>query len=235
VHDMRPSAPLVKREFNAESGYFDEDRDGNLQIWQYPKFEDNFIIGADVSLGARQDYSVATVFNIKRELCAIYRTNEVDPGSFGDILFYLGRYYNNALLAVESNSIGNTTLDRLIRMNYINLYYETKIALMRTEDTDRLGFRTTASSKPRIIGHMKRLVEDLDISLPSDVVIQELKDYVQNDTGRTEALQGCHDDTIMSIAIAMEALRTHEDRLTNTKISWKDRIGNLRQDNTRWI
>lgn len=235
VHDLMPKAPIARREFDSESGYFDENREGNLQIWKYPKFDEPFVIGADIALGARQDYSVATVFNTDKELCALYRTNEIDPGSFGDILFYLGRYYNNALLAVESNSIGNTTLDRLMRMSYVNLYYETKVASMRTEDTDRLGFRTTASTKPRVIGHLKRLVEELDISLPSDIVIQELKDYVQTESGKTEALQGCHDDCIMSIAIAMEALRTHEDRLTNTRVSWKNRIGNLQQDNTQWI
>ena len=235
VHDMKATAAISRREFNSESGYFDEYREGNLNIWKYPKFDEHFVIGADVALGARQDYSVATIFNTNNELCAMYRTNEMDPGSFGDLLFYLGRYYNNALLAVESNSIGNTTLDRLLRMGYVNLYYETKIAMMRTEDTDRLGFRTTASSKPRIIGHLKRMVEDLDISLPSDVVIQELKDYVQTDSGKTEALQGCHDDCVISIAIAMEILRTHADRLTNTKVSWKNRVGNLQFDNTRWI
>ena len=235
VTEMLPRKPESVREFNDASGTFDETREGNLHIWRYPTFDESFVIGADVALGTNQDYSAATVFDTNNKLCALYRVNNMDPGTFGDLLFYLGRYFNNALLAVESNSIGNTTLDRLMQMSYVNMYYETKVMQMRTEDGTRLGFRTTASSKPRIIGYLKRAVEDRDIDIPSNVIIQELMDYVSDDTGKTNALPGCHDDTIMAMAIAMEVLRTHRDRLSNDRISWKDRVGNLKQDNTNWL
>jgi hypothetical protein len=158
----------------------------------------------------------------------------MDPGTYGEVLFYLGRYYNNALLAVESNSIGNTTLDRLIQMNYLNLYYETKVASMRTESTTKLGFRTTASSKPRIIGHLKKLIEDLDVNIPSAKIINELKVYISTDTGKTEAMEGHHDDCVMALAIACEAVRTHGDKLTDNMISWKDRT-NYMEDDSVWL
>jgi len=236
LNDMESTAPRKRLRFNDEFGSWDDAKEGELQVWIPPTFDEKYVIGADVSLGTNLDYSIAVVFDKDRRLCAMYRTNIMDPGTFGDILFYLGRYYNNALLAVESNSIGNTTLDRLIQMSYLNLYYETKVASMRTKDTTRLGFRTTAASKPRIIGYLKRLIEDLDISVPSDIIIQELKDYIANDNGKTEALQGSHDDTIMAIAIAMEVLRTHSERLTNDVISWRDKASSLRiEDNTQWL
>ena len=236
THDMVGYAPRFKRRYNDALGTYDEDREGHLQIWIPPKFEEPYVIGADVSLGANQDYSVATVFNQDRELCAMLRTNVVDPGTFGDMLFYLGRLYNNSLLCVESNSIGNTTLDRLRQMDYINLYYETKVALMKTESTEKLGFRTTATSKPRIIGFLKRAVEDLDISVPSIEAIQELMDYVQTDSGKTEALPGCHDDIVMAMAISMEVLRTHGDRLQTNIVPFTQKVAGLRmEDNTVWI
>jgi len=235
LNDMVPKAAKKRMRFDDAYGSWDENRDGELQVWIPPHFDEKFVIGADVSLGTNQDYSIATVFNTDRQLCALYRTNIMDPGTFGDILFYLGRYYNNALLAVESNSIGNTTLDRLMQMSYLNLYYETKVASMRTKDTTRLGFRTTAASKPRIIGYLKRLIEDLDIDLPSDIVIQELKDYIANDNGKTEAMAGSHDDTIMAVAIAMEVLRTHSDRLTTDTVSWKHKASLIQEDNTTWL
>ena len=235
VNDMLPRACKKRMRYNDEFGSWDDNKEGELQVWIPPSFDEKYVIGADVSLGTNQDYSIATVFNPQRQLCAMYRTNIMDPGTFGDVLFYLGRYYNNALLAVESNSIGNTTLDRLIQMSYLNLYYETKVASMRTKDTTRLGFRTTAASKPRIIGYLKRLIEELDIDIPSEIVIQELKDYISNDNGKTEALQGSHDDTIMAIAIAMEVLRTHADRLTSDTISFKEKTNYLPNDDTVWL
>lgn len=236
VNDMLPTAPKKKMRFNDEFGSWDENKEGELQVWIPPTFDQKYVIAADVALGANQDYSVAVVFNPERQLCAMYRTNIMDPGTYGDVLFYLGRYYNNALLAVESNSIGNTTLDRLMQMSYLNLYYETKVASMKTQDTTRLGFRTTAASKPRIIGYLKRLIEDMDIQIPSDIIIQELKDYVANDNGKTEAIQGSHDDTIMAVAIAMETLRTHSDRLTNDRVSWREKTSGLNmEDSTLWL
>ena len=234
--DMLGTAPVSKRLFNDSMGIFEEDKSGHLEIWDAPRYDKHYIIGADISMGVNQDYSVACVFDENRVLQAMLRTNTIDPGTFGDILFYLGRYYNNALLAVESNSIGNTTLDRLMQMSYLNLYRETKVAAMRTEDTDRLGFRTTGASKPRVIGALKRLVEDGDIRLPSDTIIDELKSYISTDTGKTEAISGKHDDCIMSIAIAMEVLRTHWDRLSSSTVSWKHKASSYRRDNNvKWI
>ena len=236
VKQMMSEEPMAVRRFDDSQGTFEIDKYGELQVWTPPTFNKHYIIGVDVALGANQDYSVASVFDSDRKLQALYRTNTMDPGTFGDVLFYLGRYYNNALMAVESNSIGNTTLDRLMQMSYLNLYYETKVAAMRTEDTTKVGFRTTSASKPRVIGALKRLVEDLDIYLPSEVVIQELKDYVSTEGGKTEAMPGKHDDCIMSIAIAMEALRTNWDKLSSDTVSWKQKAQQYRKtNNTRWI
>ena len=107
---------------------------------------------------------------------------------------------------------------------------------MRIEEGTRVGFRTTGSSKPRIIGALKRLVEDGDIYLPSNIVIQELKDYVSSETGKTEAINGKHDDCVMAIAIAMEALRTNWDKLTSDTVSWKEKANAYRyDDSTHWI
>ena len=111
--------PTVTRRFDDSQGTFEIEKNGELQVWTPPTFDKRYIIGVDVALGANQDYSVATVFDNEKKLQALYRTNTMDPGTFGDVMFYLGRYYNNALMAVESNSIGNTTLDRLMQMSYL--------------------------------------------------------------------------------------------------------------------
>ena len=50
-------------------------------------------------LAVGQDYSVGIVMNNKREIVAMFRNNRIDPSKFGELLFYLGRYYNNAFCA----------------------------------------------------------------------------------------------------------------------------------------
>ena len=233
MYDVRTADYI--RHFDYDSNYFEDHKGGHLELWKTPKFEDRFIIGADVALGVGQDYSTAVVMNKEREICAVFRDNYVDPSVFGDILFYLGRYFNNALLAVESNSLGIATLNRLKQMNYVNLYYQTKAANLKKDEGTKPGFRTTVSTKPMIIGNLKRAVEEHDIGIWSDTIIRELRTYVAAENGSTNALSGNYDDTVMALAIAFEAYRTHQHRLTDDTISWRDKVGALEENNTVWL
>jgi len=235
VNEYEIQVPQYLRRYDEESSYFEDNKNGHLEIWKAPSFEDRFIIGADVALGVGQDYSAAVILNKEREVCALFRDNFIDPSVFGDILFYLGRYFNNALLAVESNSLGVATLNRLKQMNYVNLYYQTKAATLLNEEGTKPGFRTTVSTKPMIIGNLKRAIEEYDLGIWSETIIQELKTYVSAENGSTMALSGNFDDTVIALAIALEAYRTHQHRLSDDIVSWRDKIGTIQEDNTKWL
>lgn len=224
-----------RSEWDVHSKMFDESREGNLYIHEYPQWEQPYVIGADVALGVGQDYSAAVVMNSKHEVVASYRNNRIDPSYWGELLFYLGRYYNNALLAVESNSMGIATLQKLEQMDYINLYKQTKIANVSNAEGVRLGFRTTSATKPAIIGNLKHLIENESIMIPSLQIIQELKDYVSTETGKTEAAPGCYDDSVIALAICAEVLRTHWDRLSTKNVSWREKMSGYTPDNTSWL
>lgn len=230
-----PQPILAQMDFNFESQMMEQLKNGSIEIFKYPTFEDSFAIGADVSLGVGKDFSTAVVMNAKREVCAVYRNNTIDPSQFGDLLFYLGRYYNNALLAVESNSMGIATLNRLTQMGYVNMYYQTKMANVSKEEGSRIGWRTTMASKPAIIGFLKNAVEQEDIWIPSRIVIGELMNYVADDNGRTNAIVGHHDDTVIALAIVLEVIRTHGDRLTTNKVSFTQKMGSFQEVETKWL
>ena len=228
--------PIQRRaEWDPISKMMDEHREGNLLIYDYPQWEEPYIIGADVALGVGQDYSACIVMNNKHEIVAVYRNNRIDPSYWGELLFYLGRYYNNAFLAVESNSMGIATLQKIEQMGYVNLYRQTKVANVSNEEGERLGFRTTTLTKPAIIGNLKNLIDNEDIMVPDAHVIQELKDYISTDTGKTEAAPGCYDDTVIALAICAEVLRTHWDRLNTRNVSWREKVGDWKPDNTNWL
>lgn len=228
--------PVIRRSsWDPSSKMFDSHREGDLYIHEFPDWDTPYIVGADVSLGVGQDYSAAVVMNNQYEVQAIYRNNRIDPSLYGELLFYLGRYYNNAFLAVESNSMGIATLQKLDSMGYVNLYRQTKIANVMNEEGERLGFRTTSATKPAIIGNLKNLIENEDIMIPHPLVIQELKDYIATDTGKTEAAPGCTDDLVIALAICAEVLRTHWDRLQTNRVSWKQQVGNFKPDSTNWL
>jgi len=222
IEKFKLEAAVSIRSFSPKMMSWDEQREGELEIWEPPSFQEKYIIGADVALGVGQDYSVAVVLNTDRKVVGLYRSNRVDPAAFGRELFYLGRYFNNALLAVESNSMGVATLQKLKDMNYINLYFQTKIASISNDEGVRLGFRTTSASKPAIISNLKHWIFEEEINVPSSTMAQELKDYLADEKGSTNAAPGCLDDTVMSLAIACEVYRTHIDKLTNAGSSFSN-------------
>ena len=233
LNKLETKAPKSLREFDITMSSWEEKREGNLSIWESPGFDQKFIIGADVALGVGQDYSAAVVLNKERQVVAVYRDNRVDPAMFGRDLFYLGRYYNNALLAVESNSMGISTLQKLKEMKYVNLYYQTQIANLTDEDGVRLGFRTTSASKPAIISNLKNWIDNDEVAIWSSDIVSELRDYVSDDKGKTNASRGSTDDTVMSLAIAAEVYRTHIHRLSTDRVGFDSVFIPERQ--TNWI
>jgi len=237
LNELIPQPVLATQEFNFEKSQWEEARNGSLEIYKFPKHHDLFVLSADVSLGVGKDYSTATVLNSKRQVCALYRNNMIDPTKFGDVLFYLGRYFNNGLVAVESNSMGVATLNRLIQMGYQNIYYQVKTSNSKTQDEEGLkaGWRTTHTSKPSIIGYLKNAIENDEIWIPSRVMISELQTYVQDSTGKTNGQPGSNDDTVMALAIGLEVLRTHGDKLTSTKIGFREKNLAWKQTETVWL
>jgi len=228
--------PIIKQlEFNFGTCLFDEDKRGSLTIYRAPRHDEAFAVGADVALGVGKDYSCAVVMDANRKVVAVYRNNYIDPSQFGDLLFYLGRYYNNALLAVESNSMGIATLNRLAQMQYQNMYFQTKMANVSKEESTRMGWRTTSASKPAIIGFLKNAIEQEELMIPDRIMLKELQEYITTDTGSTEAVPGGNDDTVIALAIALEVIRTHREKLTTNKVPFTQRNQAFRPQETNWL
>ena len=230
-----PMAPESIREYNEAFSAFDESQEGSLSVWTAPNKDKKYIIGADVALGVKGDYSVATVLNQEREICAIYRNNRIDPVSYGKMIFYLGRWYNNALVVPESNSIGLATVQQLFGMNYPNIYQQKKTANTAGDNVNHLGFKTTMSTRPPIISNLRRMIEDEDIMIPSAMLLDELRNFIVTESGKAEASTGHYDDMVMSLAIACEAYRTHGHALTNKAFSWGEMNTLYEQPDTKWL
>ena len=225
--------PKYRRRLMEGSTYFDPHPQGELAIFRDHRHDEKFIIGADVALGVGQDASAAIVMDSEREVVARFSSDRMDPTRYGELLFYLGRMYNHALLVVESNSIGVATLAKLKDMKYPNLYYQTNLQKLENEEGDRPGFKTSVSTKPAIIGNLKNALKNLEIKIHDDELIKELKSYILTDSGKLEAMQGSHDDMVMALAICMEGYRTHQHRLTAHRQGFQQT--SAKPDTTVWM
>lgn len=234
LQQMVPSEPIRKLRLTEGSSYFEPHFQGELLIFREHKHDEKFIIGADVALGVGQDRSRAIVMDSEREVVATYCNDRIDPTRYGELLFYLGRMYNHALLVVESNSIGVATLAKLKEMRYPNLYYQTNLAKLENDEGERPGFKTTASSKPAIIGNLKNAIKNRDIRIPDREIIDELKSFILTDSGKMEAMSGAYDDGVMALAICNEGYRTHYNRLSATRVGFHQ-TPNTIADDTSWF
>ena len=207
---------------------------GALRVWVPPQDGHVYAIGADVAEGLEHgDFSCAQVFDARsKEVVAVWH-GHIEADLFGsDVLAKLGSWYNNALLGVEINNHGLTTLKALQRAKYTNLFYQTRLGQKWEAKTELLGWRTTQPSKALAIdeldmalrggAHTPTWDEDLGdfvepdeddapargpdaITLYDAETAAELKTFTRDDKGRMSGSP--HDDRTMALAIANQMLK----------------------------
>ena len=183
---------------------FLKDEKGYVEIFKEPMQNEFYVIGADVAEGKIDgDYSVAHVLDSKCDVVAKWY-GHIDPDLFGYELVKLSRYYNDAYLGVEANNHGLTTLKSVQRYDYWNLYFAKIYDRFTDSITQKLGWQTTSKTKPMMIDKLAEFVRDFHIGIKSKVTIQELLTYIIEENGSTNAQTGCHDDCVMSLAIALQ-------------------------------
>jgi Terminase RNaseH-like domain len=179
-----------------------------LRIWDRPEAGLRYAIGADVAEGLEHgDYSCAHVIEAKsRRVVATFHAR-VDADLFGsDILFNLGRYYNQALIGVESNNHGLSTNKALHRVLYHPLYRQRPINRVGgAQPTEVLGWRTTTITKPVAIDDLNRALRDGELHVFDRETHAELRTFVREGDGKMHGSP--HDDRVMALAIATQMLK----------------------------
>jgi hypothetical protein len=191
-----PTMGLIGDEFKA-------DRRGELTQFVPIAEGQTYYIGADVAMGVRGgDYSVAQILDSNKQQVGIWR-GHVHPDYFANVLQALGFFYNTAMIAVESNNHGILTCTRLGKdFAYPNFFTETVYDKLDDKETINLGFRMNTKTKPLVIDQLRASLREEEMKLHDRTTIHELMTFVVTDSGSMEAESGCHDDTVISLAIA---------------------------------
>ena len=176
---------------------------GELTMYRRHDPGEQYVIGADVAMGVRGgDYSVAQVLDSKKRQVATWR-GHVHPDYYATVLYYLGQFFNTAYIIVENNGHGLLTCTRLAKdMAYPNFFTEVQVDKLTDKETIKLGFSTTAKTKPLIIDELRASVRENEIELNDKTTIREMLTYVVTESGSMEAEPGCYDDCVMSLALA---------------------------------
>ena len=196
--------------------------DSKLQVWKQPDYEgycpkDRYVIAVDIGgRSIKSDYSVISVLDrfprgqgSKPEIVAQWRGH----GYHDQIATYaaaVGRAYRNALLVVESNTLeteegggSQYILERLAR-EYRNMYCRRQLDIRGNPTQERrVGFHTNRSTKPKIIANLLGMVRDHAYTERDDMALDEMLTYQQLSNGSYAAKPTCHDDILMTRAIAL--------------------------------
>lgn len=208
---------------------FIDNPNGPLKVWAKPddsiKVLHRYIVSVDVGGRSKKaDWSVIRVFDRfpmifggKPILVAEQRYH-----TDHDLLAYdaarIAKWYDNALLVIESNTLETRDQERDVDGNmteyildiiadlYDNLYARKQSAeQIREGAPTRWGFHTNTSTKPMIIMHLVGCVRDQLWIEQDEYCCTELALYQKNEKGQFGAPpgEGMHDDVLMCTAIAL--------------------------------
>lgn len=221
VHELMEHCrlPMFKGTFDKD-GNLVSDKNGKVEIWEFPKmyWKRRYSIGIDTggtwfeSETRCADYTVVTVFDrvLKQDVARI--KVHMKPKMLVDLAVKLGKYYNNAQIAVEINKwaseiddTGLTIVDYL-RDAYGNLYMRETIDTVTKKLTYKAGWHTNKQTRPLLIDHMETLLDEFEETGEriNDInCMTEMLSFVVNEKlGKYEHADGKKDDCLFSQAIA---------------------------------
>lgn len=177
-----------------------------LKIWKYPVVGERYYIGCDSAegLGGEHDYSVIEVLDKDGFQCAEFRSNNIKPYIFAEILYEMAVYYDKALVCIERASAGLTIIDKMRdTYKYVNMM-KYKSFDARGKSVKKWGWETTQTSKPKMINDFVELFETGGVCVNSKELLNEMKLF-QSVGGKMCGVSG-HDDCVMSMALAIVAM-----------------------------
>lgn len=194
---------------------FEEGCGGNaMKVWKMPEasnLRNRYVVTVDVGGRVEQaDWSVIAVFDTHNnspdlipEVVAQWR-GHLDKDLMAWKAAQIARFYSNALLVFESNTlesdsyVGKTIFETISRA-YPNLYFRTN-----KSNEQMPGFHTNIATKNDAISNLLAYVRDQAYIERDQQAINEMVQYQLLPNGRSYGAQkGCHDDILMTRAIGL--------------------------------
>ena len=205
LREMRKGIWKLGEEYKQDGKTYKVKEVDHLRIYKEPEADGMYSVGVDVSEGVEGgDYSVATIWERSTgEEVAMFR-GLIPPDRFADKLYDWGMKYNKALMVVEINNHGLTTLTCLKQKIYPSLYFRPKkIDSLGVSSSDKFGWKTTKVTRPLLIDEFAQACRDREVTIHSKELIDEMTVFIYDDNGNmVPQSRSYHDDEIFSAGIA---------------------------------
>lgn len=215
-------APVTERgESRAARRPFDQ---GLVRVYAEPREDASYAIGADVATGRGFDHSCAYVVDLADMTLAAEFHGKLDADLYAEQLHYLGRWYNTALIAVETaGGYGEAVLiplrdGRAGRPAYPRLYRHLMSNRPDLPWAKPFGFPMNTKTRPLVVSQLEQAIRDRSLPFLTDRLLAECRTFIHAETSPSpRAQEGCNDDAVMACAITLEMfrLRGHHPRMSD--------------------
>jgi len=199
----------------------------------------NYLLVSDVSRGVGLDYSAFIVFDITEypyRAVGKYRSKDISPLLYPNVIYDTARKYNNAFVLIEINDIGeqvsNILHQDLEYENILSTIYSAGVQQISAGFAGRqqMGVRTTKSVKRIGCSTLKDMIEQDKLIVEDYDYIFELSNFVSRKESY-EAEEGMHDDLVMcSVLFAWLVRQEYFKDITNDDLRQR-----LYEENQRMI
>ena len=179
------------------------------QVHRPPAAYRTYVIGVDTASGSPNgDYSAITVIDVTQQnkplICATFY-DRITLKKFSEVLKRALTKWEG-MVVVERNSYGLTIIEELRQANYPYLYRETKWDKFSNKFVDKLGFYTSAQSRPLLIARLTDYINSNRLQIVDERLRYEIMNFIYKPSGKAEAEKGFQDDLIFATGLALMGL-----------------------------
>ena|GEM_PF-360925 len=184
--------------------------DNSEPDWQPP----SYIISVDVSGGQMAEtdepdwHAIQVIGHESKEQVAEYHSR-IDPDLLAEQVYLAALFFNRPWVAVEATGSWGLPILRQLKFDYKYPYvYQARRKDSSSERQEsRLGWHTTAKTKPIIEAYMIELLRTGEHGIKSRGVAMEMNSYVRDEKGKTGAQPSRYDDLLVAYMIAQQVAR----------------------------
>ena len=183
------------------------DKKGCIKLFKLPNMPafTQYCIGGDTAGDTQGDEFSSDVIDAKTLEQVATLTMQTDEDLYAKQMYCLGMYYGWALMAIETN-YSTYPQKKLEELGYPKFYVREVVDRFDKSVTKQFGFNTNKKTKPLMLANLVELVREHTDIFNDEKTLRQMLTFVKKDGGKQEAEDGYHDDKVMSIAIAHQAV-----------------------------
>lgn len=187
-----------------------------FRLYRQPERGEFFVVAVDCAQGGIDANFGQFLSKSKVDVPMVFEKNcvaaEMTPLIHEALEWIYSRTGIEPVVAFERQMGGVSALSQLQALNrygHYRIYQRRKLGTVEGEVlTDTIGWDTNPQTRPQMLGDLKQAIDTRLIRLYDRATINDLGKFILNKKGRAEAASNCHDDSIMSLAIAWQLYQT---------------------------